>query len=167
MRKLVVLLWACFGLTTAVFSQTYDTLRIVTYNLLNYPGDAAARNPEFRNVIQAMDPDLIVAQEITSASGHSQFLSDVLNYGQPGTYGAAPFSDGYDTDNGMYYKTEKLQFIGPQTVLSTALRDINGYRLRPAGINADSLDIQIFSAHLKASQGFEEDRAAEATRERA
>jgi len=162
MKKLAVLLLVCLGLTGSALSQSYDTLRVVTYNLLNYPGDAAARNPEFRLVVQAVNPDLIVVQELTSSSGHSQFLSDVLNYGQPGTYAAAPFNDGYDSDNGMYYKTEKLQFIGPQTVLNTALRDINGYRLRPVGISADSLDIQIFSAHLKASQGFEADRAAEA-----
>lgn len=162
MRKSVLLLFICLGFACAALGQTYDTLRVATYNLLNYPGDAAARNPEFRLVIQAINPDLVVVQELTSSSGHSQFLSDVLNYNQPGTYATAPFSDGYDTDNGMYYKTEKLQFIGPQTVLGTALRDINGYRLRPVGIGADSLDIQIFSAHLKASQGFEADRAAEA-----
>ncbi len=158
-----IVLLCLLGLWAPVKAQSYDTLRVMTYNLLNYPGsDSDTRNLEFRKTLRAVNPDLLVVQEMTSAAGVTNFLNNVLNYGQAGTYAAAPFSDGPDTDNSMFYKVSEFSFIGPQTVLSTALRDINGYRLRPAGISADSLDIQIYSAHLKASTGFETERGAEA-----
>ncbi len=153
------------ALLNTAFAQGYDTLRIATYNVLNYSSsstDSSSRNPEFRKILRAMDPDIMVIQEVLSAASETGFLNNVLNAGRPNTYSSAPFNNGPDTDNSMFFKSAKLSFIGSQTILHTALRDINGYRLRPAGITADSLDIQIFSAHLKADQGYENDRAAEA-----
>jgi endonuclease/exonuclease/phosphatase family metal-dependent hydrolase len=156
----IVLLVLMVGMASA---QTYDTLRVMTYNVLNYPGSTSStRNPEFRKVLRAADPDVLIVQEMTSSSGVTEFLNQVLNNGQPGTYTNAPFSNGPDTDNTLFYKPSRVSFQS-QLVLTTALRDINGYILRPAGVSADSLDFRIYSAHLKASQGFESDREAEAT----
>jgi endonuclease/exonuclease/phosphatase family metal-dependent hydrolase len=143
-------------------AQTYSTLRIATYNSLNYPANSGTRDPELKEVLQYIDPDILIIQEVVSSAGLTQFLANVMNDGQPGTYAAAPFSDGYDTDNGMIYKLSAVSFIGPQTVLDTDLRDINGYRLRPVGLSVDTLDIHIYSTHLKASEGYEADRHAEA-----
>ena len=134
----------------------------MTYNVLNYPGATASiRNPEFIRVIAYVRPDVLIVQEMTSQSGMTDFLTDVLDAAEPGAYDAAPFMDGPDSDNALYYKSSLFTYLG-QTVLQTELRDINGYRLRPVGVNADSLDLRIYSAHLKASQGFEQDRFAEA-----
>jgi len=48
----------------------YDTLKIATYNLLNYPGtDTTTRNPYFRTVTSSMSPDILVTQEMTSQAG--------------------------------------------------------------------------------------------------
>jgi len=151
----------CVGALGIAHAQTYDTLRVMTYNILNYPGNnSASRNPEFRKILHAIDPDVLIVQEMQSSSGVNEFLNQVLNSGQPGTYSSALFLDGPDTDNAFYYKSSRVSFQG-QVTLSTALRDINGYIVRPAGVTADSLDFRIYSAHLKASQGFEDDRAAE------
>ncbi len=158
--RLMVLIWlvAC----PMAYGQTYDTLRVATYNLLNYPGtNSAARNPEFRKILHAIDADVLIVQEMQSSAGVSEFLNQVLNFGQPGTYANAPFQNGPDTDNAFYYKTSKVSFQS-QLVLTTALRDINGYIVRPAGVSADSLDFRIYSAHLRASQGNESLREAEA-----
>ncbi|RPH95533.1 hypothetical protein EHM69_04130 [candidate division KSB1 bacterium] len=164
MKKLLIIVCVLLaGIAPSAFGQTYDTLKIVTFNILNYPpSDTTAKNPLYRQILGAIDPDILVVQEMTSSSGVTQFANYILNAVHPGGYSYAPFNNGYDTDNAMFYRTSKVSFIGPQTVLSTALRDINGYRLRPAGVTADSLDIQIYSAHLKASSGYEEDREAEA-----
>ena len=143
-------------------AQTYDTVRVATYNILDYPSNSTTRNPEYRKILHNINPDIIVVQEITDTTSAVSFLNNVLNYGQAGTYTGAPCLDGPDTHNAMYYKSARFSFIGPQTVLHTALRDINGYRLRPAGIFADTIDIRIFSCHLKASQGYETQRGAEA-----
>lgn len=143
---MLLMMWSRPGL-----GQDFDTLRIATFNLLNYPGSTAAvRNPAFRTIIRAVSPDIIIVQELTMAQSLTDFQANVLNQVAPGVYAGAPFVDGPDTDNGLFYKTARISFIGPQTVLTTALRDINGYRLRPEGIGSDSLDIQIYSAHLKA-----------------
>jgi len=159
--KIALFLVVClFGTATA---QTYDTLRVATYNILNYPGgSSASRNPEFRKVLRAINPDVLIVQEMQSSSGVSEFLDQVLNSGQPGTYTSAPFSNGPDTDNALFYKPVRVSFLS-QIILTTALRDINGYVIRPAGVNSDSLDFRIYSAHLKASQGFESERESEAT----
>ncbi|MBU0692653.1 hypothetical protein KKH18_12685, partial [bacterium] len=143
---LILLLALCGGAS----AQVYDTLRIATYNTLNYPGSTSAvRDPEFRKALRYIDPDILILQEVEDAAGLTQFLNNVMNYDQPGTYAAVPFSDGPDKDNGCIYKVASVSFIS-QTVLSTALRDINGYRMRPLGLGTDTLDIHVYSAHLKA-----------------
>ncbi len=155
---LIISLWCC----APIAAQEYDTLKVMTYNLLNYPGSTSnVRNPEYRKVIRYANPDVLVVQEITSQAGVNEFLSQVMNSGQPGTYAAAPFFNGPDTDNALYYKPSKLQYIS-HVALQTEYRNIDGYRMRPLGASADSVDIQIYSAHLKASQGFEAERFAEA-----
>jgi hypothetical protein len=161
-KSLILTMVTLLVLAFSASGQTFDSLRIMTYNLLNYPNASSTRDPYFRTVLQATNPDILIAQEMTSSAGVTNFLSQVLNYGQPGTYDAATFHNGPDTDNSMFFKIAKVQHILPDTILTTALRDIEGYRLRPVGVTADSLDIQIYSAHLKASTGYESDRAAEA-----
>jgi endonuclease/exonuclease/phosphatase family metal-dependent hydrolase len=126
-------------------------LRICTYNVLNFPGSTgSSREDDFRAVINEIDPDVLVVQEMLSSSGQTQFLNNVMNYGQPGTYAVAPFIDGYDTDNSLYYKVATVDFLS-QTVISTALRDINEYILRPDGYSSSGAEFRIYSAHLKAS----------------
>lgn len=145
-------------------TQTW-ALRICTYNVLNFPGSTGSeREDDFRAVINEIDPDVLVVQEMLSASGQTQFLNNVMNYGQPGTYAVAPFIDGYDTDNSMYYKVDVVDFIS-QTVLSTTLRDINEYVVRPDGYSDSGAEFRVYSAHLKASYDPEDyaQRLAECT----
>lgn len=134
--------------------------RIMSYNLLNYPDvDSVIRNPYFRRVVKYADPDILVVQEMTSQAGMNGFLSNVMNaYGN--VYSMGTFIDGYDTDNGIFFKTAKFRFIS-NTPIKTALRDINRFKIVNISYPADTL--MIFSVHLKASGGVtnEELRAAE------
>lgn len=131
-----------------VLSQ--ENVKIMTYNLLNYPDvDSAIRNPNFRTVIRASGPDILVVQEMTSQAGMNGFLSNVMNaYGN--VYSAGTFIDGTDTDNGIFFKTAKFSFIS-NTRIRTALRDINLFKIIHVNYPADTL--QIFSVHLKSSGG--------------
>jgi endonuclease/exonuclease/phosphatase family metal-dependent hydrolase len=135
----------------ATIAQTYDTLKICTYNVLNYPPTDTSRNAAYRKILRAIDPDILVVQEMNSSSGLTQFLNNVMNAGRPGTYSAAPYSND-SSDNGLYYKPLKVSFISP------------------AGITSDSIDFQIYSMHLKASTGSENEQrravAAESLRTR-
>ncbi len=129
--------------------MSQDTLRIATYNLLNYPGsDATTRNPHFRAVLRAMNPDVLVVQEMESSSGVTQFRDNVLNAGLPGVYSSAAFNDGPDTDNALLYKSSEVTFIGA-SYISNSPRQIAEYRIKPVG---SSDTVRVYSLHLKANQ---------------
>jgi endonuclease/exonuclease/phosphatase family metal-dependent hydrolase len=151
---IILLLISCSG----VFGQ--ENVRIMTYNLLNYPDiDSAVRNPRFRTIIRNALPDILVVQEMTSLAGMNGFLSNVMNLS--GTnYTMGTFIDGPDTDNGIFFKTGKFIFIS-NTVIKTLVRDINEFKIIHVNYPLDTL--RIYSVHLKASTGGanEIERAAE------
>lgn len=139
--------------TTHTITTTYTPpddipeFTLMTYNLLNYPGSTAAtREPFYRTVMNNAQPDIIVVQELSSASGLSSFLNNVLNY-SGSSYSAGTFTDGPDTDNGIFYKSALFQFIS-NTPISTSLRYINQFKLKEIA-SGDTLII--YSVHLKAS----------------
>ncbi|MDI6767478.1 MAG: hypothetical protein QME52_11705 [Bacteroidota bacterium] len=165
----VIMLFFAWALSFSVQSQTipegitsvnYDTIRVATYNILNYPGTTASiRNPHFRRVVHTMYPDILVVQEILSQTGVNDFLSNVLNTYQAGLYSTITFRDGPDTDNHLFFKSSKVAFISA-SYIPTALREIAEYVVRILGTK-DTL--RLYSLHLKASQGYETERLAEAT----
>jgi len=131
-----------------VFTQ--DTLKIMTYNLLNYPGtDTTTRNPYFRTIMQAVNPDILVVQEVTSHAGVNGFLNNVLNSVYPSTFSAGTFIDGNDTDNAIFYKSSKINFISNKPI-QTELRNISEFKLYHT---ASAETLRVYSVHLKASSG--------------
>ncbi|HKQ47705.1 MAG TPA: DUF5689 domain-containing protein [Phycisphaerae bacterium] len=127
--------------------------RIVTYNLLNYSG-SSARNAAFKKLTNAMQADVIIAQEVNGSGGASGFLTNVLNAADgPGGYAMAEFTDGPDTDNALYYRTIKLDYTnGNHVVLATALRNVDRWFLSHDGQGAAG-QFYVYSAHLRAGQG--------------
>lgn len=156
LKKLIFILF--LGISCISFSQ--ENVKIMTYNLLNYPDvDSAIRNPNFRKVIRASIPDILVVQEMTSLAGMNGFLSNVMNaYGN--VYSMGTFIDGPDTDNGIFFRAAKFNFIS-NTRIRTSIRDINEFKIVHVNYPADTL--RIFSVHLKSSSGIinENQRAAE------
>lgn len=155
-RTLFILLtFICAGYSQA----QVDTLRIATYNLLNFPdATSASRITHFRTIIDSIDPDILVVQELTEATGVTIFLNDVMNH-NGNAYQAAPFLNGFDTDNGLFYKIAEITLLGNQNIV-TSLRAITEYVLF-----FNNVEFSIYSLHLKASQGAtnENRRLAEAT----
>jgi len=120
---------------------------LMNYNLLNYPGSTAeVRDPAFRVVLSEVQPDVLVVQELSSLTGFNRYLDHVLNYDSV-TYSGGTFINGPDSDNGIYFKTAKFQFIS-NTPIATALRDINEFKLRHLA-TGDTLIF--YAAHLKSS----------------
>ncbi|MBA4312451.1 MAG: hypothetical protein C0417_07455 [Chlorobiaceae bacterium] len=144
---------------SGIMAINYDTLRIASYNLLNYPNDNSTRDPFLRRVVHPMKPDILVVQEMTSQAGVTAFLNNVLNYYQAGLYTTIAFHDGYDTDNHIYFKTGKATVLSA-AYITTALRDIAEYVVRFTSSNDT---VRFYSLHLKASTGYETQRLAEAT----
>ena len=60
---LAALAWLAVGAAPAL------ALKVVTWNVINYPpADLASRQPNLRTAIAALDPDVIMLQELMSAA---------------------------------------------------------------------------------------------------
>jgi len=151
------------GLLVALTAPAADAIELVSYNILNY---SSGRTSEFRTVVEAMDADVLVVQEILSQSAVNGFLANVLDVVEPDEWAAGSFVNGPDTDNAIYYKPALVEMLGHH-VISTALRDIDEWTIRPVGYDDDTTELRIYAVHLKASQGSESLRLAEVQQMRA
>ena len=132
---------------------------IMSYNLLNYPGnDTTTRNPYFRTTFSSIQPAILVTQEIREFAGYSQFYNSILKK-VSNKYAAGLFIDSYDTDNAIFFDSSKFIFIANNPI-TTALRDINEFILK-SKVTGDT--ILIYSLHLKAGSTSDDQskRAAE------
>ncbi|MBU1935756.1 T9SS type A sorting domain-containing protein [bacterium] len=147
----------------SAWAQTPDTLRIANYNILYFSGNTGpARVPYFRDVVQAMNPDILVVQEMSNQTGVNIFLNDILNVIESGGWEAAPFYSASNSENACFYRPEAVEFVSTRR-FTTQLRYIEEYVMRMA--NDTTAVLRLYSAHLKASQGSdnEQRRLAEAT----
>ncbi|MBZ0269228.1 T9SS type A sorting domain-containing protein [bacterium] len=152
---------AAIALGMALTATPALALRVASYNLLNYSG---GRTDEFRTVLAEMQPDVLVVEEILSQTAVNLFRTDVLEVVNPGEWSAGPFVNGADTDNGIYYRTAKVDLVGHH-VISTALRDIDEWTIRPSSHTSAGAEMRLYVVHLKASTGStnEAKRLAEVT----
>ena len=66
---------AAFAFATFAAAPAH-ALRLIDYNVLNYPGTTAAtRNPLFRTILSPLAGDILVTEEQTSQSGVDQYLN--------------------------------------------------------------------------------------------
>ena len=151
---------ACLALATPA-----RALRIVDYNVTNYPGVLfPQRQPYFRAIFTPLNADIVVSQEFTSQAGVDSFAANVLNAIEPGQWAAAPWFNGNDTDNALFYKPAKVQILGAWAFYpnpANLLRYVTVWRIRPIGYASEQAQFRIYSQHLKASTGFESQRLAE------
>ncbi|HLP12882.1 MAG TPA: T9SS type A sorting domain-containing protein [Flavobacteriales bacterium] len=157
MRKLFFL--ASFFVTYTAHTQ--DTLRIMSYNVLNYSSSHyPTRYNDMKEILMHVKPDIVVCSEMVDASGAELLLDNAFNMAGLGTFSRSTFIDGPDTDNMIYYNTGKVKFKA-QYQITTALRNITRYRMYFLISPTDTAWMDIFSCHLKASSGFEAERLAE------
>lgn len=151
---------------TFVLATPAHALRLVNYNILNYPGTTgAARDPLFRTILAPLSADIVATPEMQSQAGVTQFLNS-LNIMEPGQWSAAPFMKGNDTNSGLFFKTARLQLLGQWAFYpnpANLLRYVHVWRLKPVGYASEAAEFRVYSLHLKASLGFEAQRLAECT----
>lgn len=152
---------AIFFLSIILFSSgNSGQLKIATYNLLNFPNTMGyERIKYYRQIMDYLKPDILVVQEMQSEFGMELFRDSVLNYKQ-NDFSIAPFNDGPDTDNGLFYRRSKSEFVDA-IYIPTANRDIARYRLR---MKDSKREFYIFSVHFKADAECELIRLQEAIR---
>src|SRR5262245_16388636 len=77
---------AMVGFALAVASPVFG-IKVLSYNLLNYPGSSAAqRNPQYQTTLAYLQPDILIAQEVQSGAAATAFKNDVLNMVNPGEW---------------------------------------------------------------------------------
>ncbi len=159
-KRTFVLSCMAFSAALLALAAPAHALRIVNYNILNYPSssstgalNATVRNPHFRTIFSPLGADVVVVQEMQSQAGVTLFLNDVLNTLEPGQWAAAPFTDGNDTDNALFYKPTRIVFLAQRSfyVSVDRTRLVNEYRVRPVGYASSASEFRILSQHLKAS----------------
>lgn len=129
-----------------------SALRLMNYNLLNWSGSSGvARLPHHGAIVRGVQPDLIVCQEVIDQAGVDLYLA-LLGVRAPGPWEAAPFVNGPDTDNALFYRTSKFVLVDHVEV-TTPLRNASRYRLRLVGYPAvPEAEFYVYSFHLKSSQ---------------
>lgn len=159
-KQNLILLTLLFTLN--VSAQVNYHVKLMSWNVLNWPSvsnflsDTTERCPAYRTVVNFVKPDILITSENTTSNSIPLFLNQVMNTGSY-HYQAGTFINGYDTDNGIFYRDSLFDFISNQPI-QTFLRDINHFTL-VFKLTGDT--IHIFSCHLKAGQGYEPQRGSE------
>lgn len=139
-------------LTCSTASVAQDTISVMYYNLLNFPSAKTNREDTLRKIVQYVKPDLFLVCELESSSAASDILNKSLNVGGISYYQMANFLDGPDTDNQLFYNSNKIQLVSQQNI-PTSLRDISEYVVyskQGLGTTTDTVFMHLYCVHLKA-----------------
>jgi hypothetical protein len=163
--KLIVLLAVLIGWNISYLSAQQIPLRVVAYNLLNFPDgrtDCGTSNinlpnrvDTLRKVMQYLKPDILGACEIQSEAGCDSVLSRALNVFGTQHYQRALWSpnNSGDIHNMLFYNSDKLA-LKEQRAISTSVRKIDQYILYVLDPTLpqhhDTIFIEVFMCHLKA-----------------
>ena len=130
-----------------------SSVRLMTYNLLNYQDDNNREN-DFILIIDQTQPDIIIAQEIIGETGYSNFKSDVLDVMEPNIWSGAPFiNQSAQQDIALFYKQDIFSFVATNTIYtaqSSGTRDVIEWVLIH---DASGIEFNLYGVHLKASSG--------------
>jgi endonuclease/exonuclease/phosphatase family metal-dependent hydrolase len=142
-----------FCLATSAFAQTSDTIRVCTYNVLNFSSATSIdQRRALSQIIGEINPDILVVQELKGAAGANAFFTSIFEEFTTGDYAMAqPFSEGIDSDNGLFYKSDKVELVSSVTI-PTEFREIDGWNLR---VKSTGEEFRVYSVHYIQGEGME------------
>lgn len=149
----------------AIFNvPAQETVKVMFYNLLNYPLEDAVpnRDADLAYILADYQPDMFLVCELNNLAG----ALDILNITQTeisSDFQMANFiantSDDLngnqnDLQNMFFYNSSKFS-LEEQIIVPTYLRDFNVYRIKLNTVNQDTdpIEIYVIVCHLKASSG--------------
>lgn len=134
-------------------AQAQDTIKFMTYNILNYPDINTSRIAYLKTIVQHIKPDVFLVNEITQPVGATNIISQALNQNGITYYDKALYVQSADDENMLFYNTQKLGLV-EQNTITTSLRNFNEYVLyyKEPGMTAqsDTVYFYVYAAHLKA-----------------
>ncbi|MFN8586608.1 MAG: hypothetical protein U0704_02315 [Candidatus Eisenbacteria bacterium] len=145
LRRLTILAAVLALAATPAFA-----LKVATWNLLAYDQTTCVgRQDQFRTVMSAMNPDIVIAQELNSAAGKDSFLVNVLNVVQPGEWTAQWLALG--TEGGaIFWKPAKVSVSNFATVATGGPRPALVGLVKPVGYLKNPGWFRLYSIHFKA-----------------
>jgi len=137
----------------AAFAAPVLALDVVTYNLLQYnTSSAPSRNPHHRTVMAALNPDIIICQELNANSAADSFLTNVLNVVQPGEWSRTAWAPvGFGEGMAFFFKPAKVSMTNFLAFSVGGTRSVCRAVAQPAGYGLGSRFI-LYSVHFKAGQ---------------
>ena len=145
MNRLLPLLLLLLLTASTAAAQSTDTIRVCTWNVLNYTGIAdSLRSYAMRPVLRAIQPHIIVAPGMIGIIGGTWFSQFVLRATGIRTWVGTTL-EGPDTDICAYWDSTKVRYLYYQ-VIPTDLRDINEFVLT---IKANGDTLHLFVCNLK------------------
>jgi len=159
-KALLILSLLCLG-NNYVWSQK-DTLRVVYYNVLKFPGSTGDRADSIRVIMDYLKPDILCLTELNNEAGADLILNTSLNHSNV-QYARTPYLNGFDTETIVMYNAVKLGLAGFDSI-STAGSTAAGssryigytrlyYRDPFLAVHRDTQYIDVIGMHLTAAQG--------------
>jgi endonuclease/exonuclease/phosphatase family metal-dependent hydrolase len=151
-RKSIVI--ACVaGLLAAAPAHA---LRVATWNVLNYDDNISGntitlRQGQFRTVLAAMDPDVIVLQEMKSSGAADSFATNVLNAVEPGQWSGGHSSFILSAESAVFWKSAAVSVGALTSVATGGPRTVLKCWVKPVGYLNKAAWFRLFSMHLKAT----------------
>ncbi|HLW15672.1 MAG TPA: T9SS type A sorting domain-containing protein [Flavobacteriaceae bacterium] len=140
------------------FVSAQDRLKIVFYNLFEYPQYLPTnRAPTLKNILSDINPDLFMVCELLTEEGADDILYNAMNYDADRNFARAPFIPNQSSDSDMqqllYYDSDIWELLSTE-LLITNYRDINKYKLQLLTKDGtEPVYVYAFITHLKSSPG--------------
>lgn len=151
-----------FFLTTSSFSQ--GIIKTMLYNILDFPEAPPSNRADLlKIIIDNYQPDLFMICELQSEEGANTILNTSLRTNDD-RYMRADFVSNQSNTNGdlqqMVFYNSKKMILESQNEIITSVRDINHYifKLKTQEPTSNAIYLDVFVAHLKSSQGFENEQ---------
>lgn len=143
MKELLTFLFlACCTITSA-----QDTIRVCTYNVLNYSKTNEDGSSErFERILREINPDVLLVQEMVDTTG-IELLGRAYQKAVNAEISYSNFLVEWDTDCVIFYKSQRFFVPNNANIHRTELRSI--IELRLTELNSKEM-IRFFVAHLKA-----------------
>ncbi len=126
-------------------------LKVATWNLTSYTDpNVAPRQADFRTAMAAMNPDILVTQEMNSAAAKDSFLLDVLGVVQPGQWSGSWVDVGSGEGMGIFWKTATCAISNLGAFSTSGPRKVLQCLVKPTGYLTNPGWFRLYSFHLKA-----------------
>jgi endonuclease/exonuclease/phosphatase family metal-dependent hydrolase len=169
MRNFILGLSIVLGVTATLSAQTTDTLRVMQYNLLQYPSSSTAtiKHSYLSIILGYVKPDIIGVNELNPPVGNADnLLNSAIRPVLGNSWKRAAFTNSTNSPvaNMLFYDSSKVELRG-QEIVSSVVRDINAYHLYYNGPGLaqapDTTRFTVIVCHLKAGSASQDsiDRA--------